>query len=515
MLLLNSWILLAFVPLYFLYKRSHNQNRQTKLLYLSLVFLLLALSRPALENSFVHQKFTSQEYIIALDASYSMQANDLKPSRYALAKQAIKKLLSLHIKDRFTLFLFTSNTLLISPPTTDTAISMQALESINPLYILTKSTDLAQLFSTIKKLPIEHKNLILFTDGGEEHNLPKLVKLLKEANITPYIVATATQKGAALTKDEKYLKNPNGSLVISKINPTLKDLATATQGKYYELSSTDTMHALSDALSKNSTQEADIKVKTYQELFFVPLVVGMILFLFALTKLSKILKILPLFLLFSQTSKASLLDFYHLQEANEAYTQANFSSATQEFLAVTPSVKIYYNLATAYYKAGEYKKALFFYTQIQTKQKDIKQKIFYNMANTAVKLKQYDKAKELYIKALLLGQDADALYNLNLLKKRHLKSAFDAKKLLAKKQQTQKKSNKKKKNSSAKKNKKNSGNSQSNNSASQTSRGSGGDKKLKKQAPLSKKQKKKDNYKLSYKVYEKINKGYLDEKEPW
>jgi len=139
MTLLNAWVLFGLVPLYFIYKKSQQSSKQTKLLYLSLILMFLAMARPAYENSYVEENFNSHDYIIALDVSYSMQADDLKPSRYALAKRAIKRVLKAHPKDRFTLFAFTSSTLLISPPTTDTEISMMALDALNPKHKPEKS----------------------------------------------------------------------------------------------------------------------------------------------------------------------------------------------------------------------------------------------------------------------------------------------------------------------------------------------------------------------------------------
>ena len=513
MFFLNPWVFIAFVPLYFFYKRNTSRTKQTKILYLVLLFIFVALSRPVIKNALTPHNFHSQEFVIALDASYSMQADDLKPSRYAMAKEAIKKLLKLHPKDRFTLLLFTSNTLLISPPTTDTAITMQALDSINPLYILTKSTNIAQLFTKVGALPIEHKRLLLFSDGGEEHDLVKLVQLAKKNAITPFIVATASHKGAALKKNDTYIKNAKGALVISKINPTLKDLATALDGKYYELSSLDIVDTLSKDISSQSKTKQQIAVQSYKELFWIPLSVATALFFLGVTKFARFVPFLSLFLLFSPKAESSLLDFYHIDKAQDFYKEAKYLQASKEFKKLPPSFENYYNLATALYKAKHYKEALFYYTQIQTVQAKLKQNIFYNMANTAVKLKKYDQAKKLYRLALVLGEDRDALYNLNLLKKLHLKTEKNPQKMLHSSGQ------KKKASKTAKKQKKDSqkqsGKSKSNNASTQSSRGSGGDKKVKKSSPVQKVKKKKSNYRLSYKAYEKINKGYIDEKEPW
>jgi len=519
MTLLNPWILFALVPLYFIYKKNikTDTTRQTHLLYLSLLFMIIAASRPALTHTPVNQKFKAQDYIIALDASYSMQADDIKPSRYIAAKEAIQELLKLHPKDRFTLFVFTSNALLISPPTTDTTLTMQALNAINPNYILTKSTSLLHLFETISKISLQKKKLIIFSDGGDEHDITTLAKILKQNNITPYIVATATQKGATLKKDGKYLKDSHAALVVSRINPMLKDLINTSNGKYYELTSQDIIHQLSKEITAHKNKkELTLKVKSYYELFAIPLTIALFLYFIAVTKIHQLYIFLPL-LLFPYKADALLLDFHHLSNAHKEFEQKQYHKAALDFSKVTPSVKSYYNIASAYYKAKEYKNALRYFTQIKTGNKKIKQAVLYDIANCAVHLKEYDVARDYYIKALALGYDKDALYNLNLLQKYKLRTS----KNITKKEsprQSQKRGQKEKQKQKQKQKKsqnQNKGGSSSSRKSIQSTNGQGGHKKKKNSSYIVKQKNKQNNYKMAYKAYEIINKGYADEKEPW
>lgn len=518
MVFLNAWILFGLIPLFLIYKRHSRpeKSRQIKLLYASILFMLLAIAQPALKNSVSDQKFDSQDFIIAIDASYSMQADDLKPSRYELAKQAIIKLLQMHLKDRFTLFAFTSNALLLSPPTTDSAITIEALQTVNPNYILTKSTNLSSLFKTVAKIDSKKKKyLIVFSDGGDESDVSKLAEILKKNNITPFFVATATQKGAALKKEGKYLRDIHSSLVVSKINPLLEDLASLSGGKYYELQSLNTVDTLSKDITKEEGQkQQSLKVQSYKELFYIPLMIATILYFLSVTKLHQLyLFLIALVLVFPNKADASLLDFYYIYKADQNIKQAQYDKAAQEFQNITPSVYSYYNIATSYYKAGQYKNALRYYTQIKTTNRAIKQAIFYNMGNCAVKLKQYDRAKEFYINALALEVDKDALFNLNLI--RELKTQKEPPKPGAQKNpQNKKKSEQKKQQDKKQQNK--SSQSSSNRESQESTDGSGGEKKKTKAGSVKKESShKQNNYKIGYKAYEIINKGYADEKEPW
>ena len=515
---INLWALLAFIPLYLIYKRQiqNSDSRSMKLLFFSLIFMVLAIARPALQNSLEEQKFDSQEFVIALDASYSMQADDLKPTRYIAAKKAIRKLLSTHPKDRFTLFVFTSNALLISPPTTDTALSMVALDAINPDYILTKSTNLKNLFKVVAKLPMQAKKLIIFSDGGDEHNFQEIQTIAKNSAITPFLVATATQKGAALKRDDHFIKDAHSSLVISKINPSFKELAKLTDGKYYELKSLDIMDELTADLEENVQTQVNIKVKTYKELFYIPLSLALLLFFLAITKFGAIWSILAFMLVSPTHSEASVFDFYHIERAQQFRDAKQYRAAIKEYKAITPSVQSYYNIATLYYKLGENRDALKFYTQIQTRDPKIKQAILYNMANTAARIKKYERAKRFYVQALAFGEDKDALYNLRLLRKLHPKKAKDVLAMMPK-EQTFKEAKNHQKTDKEEKNSNNSSQSSSSNQQSQESSHGGGSQKKKKRQPTKRSQtkNKSSNYKLGYKAYEKINKGYSNEKEPW
>jgi len=515
MVLLNAWVLFGLIPIYFIYKRNNHQHKQTKFLYISLFFMFLAMTRPAYENTYVKQDFDSRDYIIAIDASYSMQADDLKPNRYTLAKMAIKKLIKLHPKDRFTLFAFTSSTLLISPPTTDTQISMMALDALNPKYILTKSTNIKNLFQTISKLPQKQKNLIIFSDGGDEHDITSLANIAQKNSIVPYIVATATQKGAALKKDGRYIKDSHESIVISKINPMLTDLANATHGKYYQLQSLNIVDTLSSDIKSEQTKKETIEIKTYKELFYIPLAISLIIYFLSITRIAqKFLFTLLLLILIPNKSESSVLDFYYLNQANTNYQKGLYKKAAIEFTKVSPSTKTYYNIASSYYKAGQYKHAIKYYTQIRTKDKTLKQKIYYNLGNCAVKLKKYDRAKTYYKYALYLGDDSDALYNLTLIRKLKLHTSKNISRMMPKNQKSKTKDTTK--GSSNKKNKQSNNSKKAGKSSASQSNGSGSSKSSKqKLSTIKKKNKLKGTYKFTYKAYEKINKGYIDEKEPW
>ena len=140
------------------------------------------------------------------------------------------------------------------------------------------------------------------------------------------------------------------------------------------------------------------------------------------------------------------------------------------------------------------------------------------MGNCAVQLKKYARAKRYYQQALLLGDDKDALNNLVVLYKLHLIEPEDLSKKMPRRQKKATKKQEQKAAKEQKQQKKKGAGSGSSQQATQKSAGSGTNKKKKQQQQedlkLSKKENK-SNYKLGYKAYELINKGYTNETHPW
>lgn len=494
---------------------------QTKFILLSLFFTLLALSRPAITNELSKEKFDANEYIIALDASYSMQMDDLKPTRYELAKQNIISLLHLDTQDRFSLFAFTANPLLICPPTSDKAIAISALNSLEPKYILTKSTSLSSLIQRVATLDQEHKSLIIFTDGGDEHDITSLLKIATSSAITLNIIGVSSSKGAVITKDSKPYKNEQSHLVISRINPVLKDLAHKSGGFYFELDSDD--KDLSSVIYKKmqeqnlDVKEMRVEVVSYKELYFIPLSLAFIILLISLTRVQKYLPFFVLLLLVMPNFKAqaSLFDFHYVKVAKEAYEKGEYIKAQKYFKKLTPSQYSYMSLANAYYKNRQYKYSLRYYSQIKSKNPKIKSIVFYNMANAAFHLKKYQRAEELYKQSLNLLYSQEAYENLIILYKLGKTSKVNVADMLPT-ADSKKVKNITKKIDNKKEDEENSASSSSGKQrdaqGTQGGAGSQSKEKNKKSATI---KGEKNKFKMGYNAYELINKGYVNEKHPW
>ena len=511
MSLLYPWLLWLLIPAGILYYQS--RGLQQKVHAMIVILLLIALSRPILKEQTEKAKIEAQDLIIALDVSYSMQAKDLTPSRYGYAKEMINALLKQNPGANVMLIAYTTNPLLLSPPTTDHALISIALETLRPDYILTKGTSLERLFETLPKLHSEGKDLILITDGGEEQDLGKLSKLLQKTGAFPVIIALGTTEGTTIPdKTGKMLTDKQGNLVISRVNPLLQKLSEETDGIMIraEASPQSTAEAITDALQgKKHTIEK--RQQHYRELYWISLLPAVLLFLVLHTSMRKYL--LLLLALIGMQAHAGMLDLYHLQDAYRNYRQGDYNLTLRQLNRIETSTLQHHLLeAATLYRLGRYGAARHRYLQIKTRSPEIKQQLYYNIANTYAKEGNYDKAKIYYTKALQLGEDADAAYNLALIV--NLTSKARQGRSLPRPQSQQKQQGKEGSSQADKTQKKKK-------QEHAGSSGQGGDSqsqtKNKKALPPNrlKSTQKAQKHPLGSKVYELINKGYVRETKPW
>ncbi len=501
------WLLLPLALL--LWSSSRKLMHVVHLIVLMLIVLTLA--RPVQEEALQEASIEAKDIIIALDVSYSMKATDISPTRYDFAKETISALLQANPGDNIMLIAFTTNPLLLSPPTTDHALINVALENLNPEFILTKGTSLEKLFKKLASMKMGHKNLVLMTDGGEEEKLEKLTTLVQNANISLTVLALGTTRGTTIqNKDGSLLKDKEDNLVISRVNPLLESLASSVSGAYFTASNTPkaTADNLNDALQSNANKAQSVEKmqRHYLELYQIPLSLALLLFFMVHTRAVKYLLIL--FTLLGVQAEASMLDNYHLNRAYKSYNGSDFNETKRQLKQIKiRSLQSQMVLANTYYKQRAFKKAIQTYKSIRSTSPEIKQQLYYNIANAYAMLESYDKAKVYYTKALQLGEDTDAKHNLHLVALLSDQKSADLGIAHPKSQDSS---------SSKSESQEESEESKSEDEPSSGS-GGGGESQTQKEQEKSKliSDDSQEQHPLGSKVYELINKGYIREKQPW
>ncbi len=503
---LYPWFLWLLFPITVLFlKRRRGLSLNLK--YLALIFLILAISRPAIRGSLVKKELDAHSIILALDISASMRAEDIKPNREIASKDTIREFLQIDKIDQIALIGFTSNPLLLSPPTTDHNLISIALDTLIDEYILTKGTDIKKLIKKVSKFSDKRIYLVIFSDGGDEVIDDELISMVESRGVEILAIAMATEEGSPIKLDRNtLLKDKNGHIVISKFNSELEKIAKVVKFT----NSKDVAETILDWIESQSSKEK-IKYQTYNyfELYFIPTILALILLFFSSTRF--LLNLIALLSIFGVNLQAySLFDNIYLNRAYSSYISNDYNSSIEILSKIeSDSLEKELILANSYYKIREYKIAKEILKSIKTTNPKIKQQILYNLGNCEANLAYYNRAKEYYIKALAFGEDKDIIYNLNrvIFLQQKYKSKLGVTNLSSKENSS----------TSSNNNTKTEDKPSSKNSDKVGSSGGGGSKVSKNSTTKEIKSSSKNSSKrvMSSKAYDLINRGYIKESRPW
>jgi Ca-activated chloride channel family protein len=378
------------------------------------VLLLFALALPYRDAAPVQEAIQAREIIFALDVSRSMRARDLSPDRYRYAKEVIRRVVHTQTTDATGLIAFTTNALLLAPPTTDHALVSDALDALEPDNILTKGTSLRKLFAFLSRLEEGERILVLLSDGGEERNLEALVSALPPSTRL-VIVPIATPSGAPVPlENDTLLKDERGNLVISRRNPILKTLAEHTDAAFIEpQSSVDaTAKRIVDALEAQHTRLLKRERRDRTMLGWIFLLPAALLFFAAHTRFVRYLLLLAAFA--HLPLEAGVFDTLRLHRAYEAYARGDYNTTERLLKHVrTPSLQRAYLRASLLYRQEKYLRAAKAFEAIRTRDASQKSALLYNAATAYAKAGRYRRARILYRRALQLREDEDARHNLS------------------------------------------------------------------------------------------------------
>ncbi|MEO0079801.1 MAG: VWA domain-containing protein [candidate division WOR-3 bacterium] len=215
---------------------------RTTLLFLALALLLLAAARPKWGEKLQLYKGKGIDVVIALDASKSMLAEDVKPNRLERAKTELAGLLDELVGNAVAICAFAGDCYVMCPLTTDVAAAKLFLDIINPEVMPVPGTDFGRAIDVALGLfnPREagSRVLILVTDGEDlGRNTPAAIQRAIDAGVRIFPVAFSTPEGAPVPeKSERgvvYKKDKEGNVVISRLSEReLIMMAQATGGRF-------------------------------------------------------------------------------------------------------------------------------------------------------------------------------------------------------------------------------------------------------------------------------------------
>ncbi len=410
--------------------KTLDKNTRNGLLFFTLILFIVALGRPVVNQKEQDIKQKLIPIVVALDVSTSMMATDIYPNRISLAKEKLKQIIALSQNTTIGVLLFAKDSFVLSPVTEDFISLNYIVKNLETnLNFPNGSNVFATLDATNYMLEdFAVKNLIILSDGGNSNDYKDEISYAKSKNIAVYTIGIATKKGAVIPKKEGgYLTDKDGNIVTVTLNESIKKLALETNGGYvdFSLDNSDVKAIIERINTQSQKEELSVqKFKTYTELFYYPLGLGLFFLLLALTSVPTNLfkKNIAVFLLiglycFPSKVDADIFNFQTIEKANQFYKDKKYNEASNEYRKLPTTAQSFYNLGDALYKEKKYQEALDTYSKVVTEDTELERKKLHNMGNSYVKLNDLQKAKEFYEKSLKIKEDKETRENLDIVNK--------------------------------------------------------------------------------------------------
>lgn len=444
------------------------------LLILGLFFLILGLSRPKWGEKLQIYKGRGIDIVFCIDASKSMNSQDIKPSRLGWAKMQASSLLDNLSTNQVAITAFAGDCYVMCPMTSDVEAAKLFLDIIEPNNIPKPGTNIQRAVEVSGSLfnPKQgtSKALILVTDGDNLEGDPMAaVKQAAELGIRLYIIGIGTLQGSTIPETDSrgnlvsYKKDNEDKIVVSRLaERLLLVMAKATDGRYYRAEGFSANNLVSELESMKKKELEGGEYVDYVERYQYFLVISFILIFLGLfisdrrgkwfpnmgIPRFKLFILIPIFCIF-YSSSANAGVGSNMRAGNKALNKGNIEQALekyQEALIYEPdNEKIHYNVGRALYKLQKYPEAISeFQLGLLTKDKSFQAKTLYNIGNCHFKQGKLDDAINGYVSSLLLNpNDMKTKQNLEfcLKQKEQQQSQSDSTKQDQKQDQQQKQKN--------------------------------------------------------------------------
>lgn len=254
---------------------------------LGFALLLLALARPLWFRKDAASELEGVPYLIALDASRSMLATDVRPSRWGAATNALDRFFDQTKADRIGLITFSGVAYLNAPLTFDTTALRTTLRYLDPNMLEDPGSSLASALERASRYFVSNqvspRLVIVISDGEDLVGNPVDVarRAYRQQKLEICTVGVGTTRGARVPLNRyngAMAKNTFGQEVTSRLNESnLQRLAAAAAGRYYRLDERgDALEKLrAEVLRPMAEASAREDLKNYGELYQLPLALAL------------------------------------------------------------------------------------------------------------------------------------------------------------------------------------------------------------------------------------------------
>jgi len=390
---------------------------------LALLIALLGSSNPWIATTQHQHKEIRHELFIALDLSGSMQADDLKPNRFVFAKERLKALIDEGQSWHMGLLGFSGGALPLMPLSGDRALLKEAIDLIDLGNISAKSTHFTPLIKQVARMSdAPNKHLLILSDGGDEKHFKALYKALKAHHVQLHLWVMSTDKGAPLYDQyHTLIRDASGRMVISHTNhhfeAFVNELGGVVRGPYADPKAL--LLDLKDAIEGRNITQTELQKPERESLMKWCAALALVLLLWSRfgRSIRGVWGVLVIVVLMTpERSYADSGDYVYwlLIQLSADKQQCEYYEA---LYVRRGDVRIGYNAANCYARIKHYPEARQLLMGLRSTDREMMQKITYNLGNISAYMGMNEAAIEHYLDALLLGYDADADHNRELLKK--------------------------------------------------------------------------------------------------
>ena len=248
---------------------------------LAVASIILGLLGPKVGSRLLEVETKGADFVIALDVSNSMLAEDLGLDRLTLARQTVERILNKLSGDRVGLVVFAGEAYVQCPLTSDYSAIKLFLKSITPGIIATQGTALGQAIEVSVKAfensPPSSRAILLITDGENHEDDPvAAASVAFEAGITVHILGVATPEGAPIPNIDSrgrkvgFIHGPDGQPVVSRLDETVLVTTVQAGGGSFSRANRNYIDISSvlEALNKEEkTRIAKVKFTDYDHKF--------------------------------------------------------------------------------------------------------------------------------------------------------------------------------------------------------------------------------------------------------
>jgi Ca-activated chloride channel homolog len=258
--------------------------------------LLVALARPLVFSQARQEELQGIPYLILLDASRSMLATDVKPTRYGAATNALDLWLADTRADRVGVVTFAGEAYLNAPLTFDTTALRTVLRFIAPEDVYEGGSSIARALERAGQYfvsnDVPQRIVILISDGEEleGHAVEEARKARRSFNMVVSAIGVGTSTGAKVPLVRKggawgVTKNSFGQEITTRLDEgNLRRIALAGGGRYYPLGpdGAGLRQLRQEVLRPLAEAAARDNLNNYRELYQIPLVLAWLCILIGL-----------------------------------------------------------------------------------------------------------------------------------------------------------------------------------------------------------------------------------------